>query len=591
MSRTLLAIFVIGFGFLGTSGYSQTREATLLQHREQIRITPLGTLNSPYRETNLSVTPDGRFLYFMSLRGGQYWSHMYMTWGSDSVYDGDIWFSEKKSGVWAKPQVLPYGINTSSGEDEPNISPGGRRVFYQSWDFVWEYTGGPYYVANLGEDGKWGRRKGLGGGITEFFKTDFDATDGMTVSPDGKTFIVACGYGYDSNMDLYISRKGTHGWSYCRKLPLSTEGDERSVFLAADGRTLYFASDGYKGYGGLDIFKTVLNEDGTFGEVINLGKPFNTPGDDYGFILTGDGKEGYFIRNGDIYFADLTKADDRIKPLVGLALAGTVRDSATGRGISATVMLLDARTKRVIKQVRTNSQGKYETNLPNKNAYYDQIVRAQGYRNKNKRLKTGQSSYHVSYESNFKLAKKDQSPPPIASVAPSPPPIAEERPEEIAKPEPSTQNPPQVVQITPNRPPPVTPADTTPTIVAQPVETEKIPEKYNFENVADNNLVLLLDVSSSMRREDKLPLLKQSFKKLIKYMRQQDKISVVTYSSDAEVVLGGVSALRQKDIERALDELKSGGGTRSKNALRKAFRVAQQHFISNGNNRIILATD
>ena len=57
---------------------------------------------------------------------------------------------------------------------------------------------------------------------------------------------------------------------------ISTPKNERSIFIAADGKTVYFASNGYGGKGGLDILKTTLNEDGTFDELYNLGEPFNT---------------------------------------------------------------------------------------------------------------------------------------------------------------------------------------------------------------------------------------------------------------------------------------------------------------------------
>lgn len=153
----------------------------------------------------------------------------------------------------------------------------------------------------------------MGGGITEFFQT-IQATDGMAISQDETTFIVVAGIEYDGNMDLYFSKKRRNRWSYCRRMKISTKEDERSVFLAADGRSLYFASNGYGGFGGLDIFKIVLNKDGSFGELINLGEPFNTSGDDYGFVITADGSEAYLIRDGDIYFSELEHADQRIKP-------------------------------------------------------------------------------------------------------------------------------------------------------------------------------------------------------------------------------------------------------------------------------------
>ncbi|RMG26223.1 MAG: hypothetical protein D6730_09530, partial [Bacteroidetes bacterium] len=240
------------------------RKSRILDHRDRIRITRMSVLNSPYRETNLSITPDGKYLFFMSMRGGQSWSNTYMKFQGQDVYDGDIWYTEKRNGQWVSPRCMPESINTSSGEDEPNISKDGNTVYYQSWNSLWKFTGGPYYKAR--RNGRsWSSPEGLGGGITAFFET-MRATDGMTISPDEQTFIVAAARDdYDENMDLYISHKGRYGWRYCRKLPISTPGDERSVFLAGDGKTLYFASDGYGGLGGLDIYKTTLINDSTFG--------------------------------------------------------------------------------------------------------------------------------------------------------------------------------------------------------------------------------------------------------------------------------------------------------------------------------------
>ena len=92
----------------------------------------------------------------------------------------------------------------------------------------------------------------------------------------------------------------------CQRHPLSTPGEERSVFIAPDGKTLYFASDGYTGFGGLDIYKTQLGPKGKLGPVINLGAGINTPEDEYGFVISENGQEAFLIRKGDIYFVDLT---------------------------------------------------------------------------------------------------------------------------------------------------------------------------------------------------------------------------------------------------------------------------------------------
>ena len=562
--------------------YSQTsgQKATILDHQDQIQIKKMSVLSSIFRETNLSITPDGKYLYFMSLRGGQPWSRQYMTFRGDSVFDGDIWYSQKINGRWQNPKSMPYGINTPQGEDEPNVTADGKTVYYQSWNSLWERTGGPYYQARHTGGKSWSRPEGLGGGITEFFRI-MPATDGMSISNDEKTFLVAAGPDYDANMDIYLSRKSDYGWTYCKKLRISTEGDDRSIFLAADGKTIYFASDGYKGFGGLDIYKTTLNDDGSVGEIINVGAPFNTPADDYGLILTGDGNEAYFIRDGNIYFADLKEADERIKPEIpeyNHVLKGTIRDSSTWGGVKAEVLLWDVRANRIAQRTTTNSTGKYSFSLSNKKRIYDQVIISEGYNKSRKRLSFEIKGYSETYTSNFLLSKPRKEAPLIAEKT---------KPKEDPKVK-ETENGNTEIEIAKIKP---RQTKIKPKVKEAPIiETEEV-DPYSFEGVAENNLILLLDVSASMRKPEKLPLLKNSFNKLLEYMRPEDLISVIVYSGDAKVVLDGVSAVRRNMITETIESLKSGGSTKGKSALRKAYRLASEHFIAGGNNRIILATD
>ncbi|MEM7660010.1 MAG: hypothetical protein AAF399_28125, partial [Bacteroidota bacterium] len=504
------------------------RDATILDHKDRIRLTRLDVLNSPAREVNLSITPDGKYLYFMSLRGGQSWSRSdYMTFRGDTVYDGDIWYAERKGSNWMRPRCLPLGINSSGGEDEPNVSANGKSVYYQSWNRLWKYTGGPYYQVKR-NGSKWGKPEGLGGGITEFFNF-VRATDGMTVSADQKKLIVAAGPEYDANMDIYLSKKSTYGWTYCKRLPISTAGDDRSVFLAADGKTLYFASNGYEGFGGLDIFKTTLNSDGTFGEVINVGAPFNTPADDYGLILTANGMEAYFVRDGDIYYADLKDADERIRPntpKVNHTLAGTVRDSVNWRGLEATIILIDARSKLPLKEIKTSNGGSYSLTLPNADKIYDQVVIADGYPKVRRRINVVKKSYAERIASNFILAQpQPPTGPPIAAVPtptpqPTPPPVRP-RPTPQPEPEPEPSSTEPVVSAEPEPTPPRSepkpepePKRIEPT-APDPVPVEPEEDPYDFQFVAENNLTLLLDVSASMKKPERLPLLKDALAKLL----------------------------------------------------------------------------
>ncbi|MBX7243429.1 MAG: VWA domain-containing protein [Bacteroidia bacterium] len=557
------------------------QKVTILDHKDKIRLTPLTNLNSNFRETNLSITPDGKYLYFMSVRGQQSWSNQYMTYKGQRVYDGDIWYTQKINGKWKSPSCLPYGINTNSGEDEPNISPDGKTVTFQSWKSFWELDGGPYYSARMNGN-SWGKPFGLGGGITDFFvTTDNRATDGMTMSPDGKTFIVACGVDYDRKMDLYISKKKASGWTFLQKLPVSTSGDERSVFIAADGKTIYFASDGYKGFGGLDIFKAEITADGSLGEIINIGAPFNTAEDDYGFILTQDGKEAYFIRDGDIYFADLTQADDRIKPTVTVTLSGIVKDEDTGKGVpQADILIVDTKTGKTAYKIKAKNTGKFSITLPNEEKRYTVIAASDGYPSDSKELETERTDFEHSYQVNFTLKADGEGP----SAYTPPPPPEPPKPQKVYPKGPFNKIKPEIApRIRVNS---KVPSDLASYDIAKSDENP-----YSFDGYATNHLILLLDASGSMASRDRLPLLKNTLKELLQYMRPEDRISVIVYSGQVAVAAECVSSSKSEDLEKVMNRINAGGGTHGKKGLKKAFDLAKTYYIEGGNNRIIMATD
>lgn len=114
------------------------------------------------------------------------------------------------------------------------------------------------------------------------------------------------------------------------------------------------------------------------------------------------------------------------------------------------------------------------------------------------------------------------------------------------------------------------------------IPTEKLPA---------SNLVFLIDVSGSMSDDNKLPLLKQSLKILVNELRKEDKVSIVVYAGAAGMVLPPTSGDEKKTIIDALDKLNAGGSTAGGEGIELAYKTAQENFIKNGNNRVILATD
>ncbi len=106
-----------------------------------------------------------------------------------------------------------------------------------------------------------------------------------------------------------------------------------------------------------------------------------------------------------------------------------------------------------------------------------------------------------------------------------------------------------------------------------------------------NNIVFLLDVSKSMEQNNKLPVLKNSMKRLTAVLRDIDKVTVIAYSNRAEVILPGIRSDNKEQIFDALDQLEAGGGTRGIVGIETAYQYIENNYIKDGNNQIILATD
>ena len=105
------------------------------------------------------------------------------------------------------------------------------------------------------------------------------------------------------------------------------------------------------------------------------------------------------------------------------------------------------------------------------------------------------------------------------------------------------------------------------------------------------NLVFLIDTSGSMDQPNKLPLLIRSFKLLLSALAPDDRVAIVTYAGSAGVVLEPTSVSERSKILDRLERLYAGGSTAGGDGIRLAYRLAEQHMVSDGINRVILATD
>ena len=161
--------------------------------------------------------------------------------------------------------------------------------------------------------------------------------------------------------------------------------------------------------------------------------------------------------------------------------------------------------------------------------------------------------------------------------------------EQIAEVNPSPKIPePEIIPIAPQEP--VTPGVTAPSSLLQSVAKEE-DLALPFSKFKPNNLVFLVDVSISMKHNGKLDLLKVAMINLIDDLRDVDRFTLISYATDAGVILKTEGNLDKEACKSAIKGLAAGGKTEGTKAINRAGQAAMDFYIEDGNNQIILATD
>jgi Ca-activated chloride channel family protein len=115
--------------------------------------------------------------------------------------------------------------------------------------------------------------------------------------------------------------------------------------------------------------------------------------------------------------------------------------------------------------------------------------------------------------------------------------------------------------------------------------------KLDLDSLKPSNLVFLIDISGSMDKPNRLPLLQSAFKLLVQNLRAKDTVSIVVYGGYVGVRLFATSGSEKQKIITVIDSLTAAGDTPGESAIRTAYRLAKNSYIPNGNNRVIIATD
>lgn len=271
---------------------------------------PLAGVSSKHDEMLPFITVDGREAYYLRQMPEDQ---------GPTVYHREIvrreWrlcCSRWRDTAFDRGIPLPPPFNSGAPEGGVSLTADGSELYYSVIHNVNGYANSDIYRVRR-VAGRWQQPEALGQQVN----SDRSWESQPTVSADGRTLIFASNRkGGQGGIDLWRCHRLPNGdWSRAENLGsnINTAGNEKAPFLAADGRTLYFLSDGWQGFGGYDVYFSNL-ADPYGNRPTNLGLPINTDADEVSFGVTADGRRAYFggrmegSRSADILVFDLYPA-------------------------------------------------------------------------------------------------------------------------------------------------------------------------------------------------------------------------------------------------------------------------------------------
>jgi outer membrane protein OmpA-like peptidoglycan-associated protein/tetratricopeptide (TPR) repeat protein len=281
-----------------------------------VSIVNLGSaINSEYEDYGPAINEDETIMVFTSRRREGNLNENVFT--DNKPYE-DIFISVKENGKWGYAKNIGEGVNTPFHDSNLALSADGTQLFLYKDD-----NNGDIYETDKKPDGTWTFPVPL----SEYINSEGFKESSISMSPDGKIlFFSSDRPGGQGGIDIYYSIADRNGeWTRSKNLGpiINTEFDDDGPFIDYDGKTLYFSSQGRKGMGGYDIFKSTYDSAAAkWGEPVNLGYPINTPDDDIYFVSTKSGKRGYYAsvrENGqgftDIYMVTEKVEEEKVEPI------------------------------------------------------------------------------------------------------------------------------------------------------------------------------------------------------------------------------------------------------------------------------------
>ncbi len=286
------------------------------------------------------------------------------------------WMSE---GYWGTARNAGAPLNTAGNEGAQSIASDGRSMYFTACDRNDGLGRCDIYYSTF-DGARWAPGANVGQPVNSAYWESQPS-----ISPNGRMlFFVSNRPGGMGGMDIWYSILGNDGkWGKPVNpgKTINTAGDEFSPFIYFNSRTLYFSSNGRESFGGHDIYITTLNADSTWADPENLGPAVNTPADETGLIIESSGKRAFFSsvreksKGKDIYYINLPEA---VRPEPVSYLRGAVIDKANGRPLKAKFELTDLTNRNRVIASATDNQGGFFVCLPS-GFRYGLNVTANGY--------------------------------------------------------------------------------------------------------------------------------------------------------------------------------------------------------------------
>lgn len=322
---------------------------------EQVKIENMGErINSPFSEHSPVISANDTVLIYTARR-----PECIGAKPDEHFYDEDVYISYNRNGEWTEGVNIGRPVNGTGHDATISLTADGTKLYLYR-----HKKAGGLYVTEFDENGqKWKEPRAVMKPLNSKY---YEAS--ICQSADSSLmFFTSDRPGGFGGRDIYmVRREGKDKWSDPINLGarVNTQFDEDAPYFHPDGKTLYFSSNGPNSMGGFDIFVTEMDStaDSGWQEALNMGAPVNTPDDDIYFVLSADGKSGYYssgMEGGygekDIYNIKFPYYPYPRRYHV-VELAGLVQDVNTLDTLPAMVRLVDIQTNEVLDSVFTGSE-------------------------------------------------------------------------------------------------------------------------------------------------------------------------------------------------------------------------------------------